>query len=214
VLFVVLITSHISLLCNIDSLCQPPHRSLRTIASQDHLFLSHDFHQVTIGKSISSLRCLFDLTSALLHGIQCSPTSCMRTTIGADAPGLMLEDLQCRKSIANLEHLLQCLQQFALDAIVNRYLEMLESHILGWFQQRQHMIRGMDGWFNEWPNGQRPLSTTWPWNVKPSLLVLWGVCWMFYGNDNNDNRLVPPSRNFEADPNPSGHDYYSRLTNW
>ncbi|KAH8687235.1 hypothetical protein BGZ60DRAFT_4305 [Tricladium varicosporioides] len=36
------------------------------------------------------------------------------------------------------------------------------------------------GWFFEWPRGKHPLSSTWPWaDVKPSLLVLWGVCWMF-----------------------------------
>ena len=37
--------------------------------------------------------------------------------------------------------------------------------------------------FTEWPGGHRcALSTTWPWNVKTSLMVLWGVCWMFYGS--------------------------------
>ncbi|TAQ88062.1 hypothetical protein B7494_g3591 [Chlorociboria aeruginascens] len=36
------------------------------------------------------------------------------------------------------------------------------------------------GWFFEWPGGQRPLNSTWPWTgVRPSLLVIWGVCWMF-----------------------------------
>ncbi|KAF4627276.1 hypothetical protein G7Y89_g10878 [Cudoniella acicularis] len=36
------------------------------------------------------------------------------------------------------------------------------------------------GWFFEWPGGKRPLNSTWPWaDIKPSLLVLWGVCWMF-----------------------------------
>jgi hypothetical protein len=33
--------------------------------------------------------------------------------------------------------------------------------------------------FFEWPDGLRLLSTTMPWNIPPSLLVLWGVCWMF-----------------------------------
>jgi len=39
--------------------------------------------------------------------------------------------------------------------------------------------------FFEWPDGQRLLSTTMPWNIPPSLLVLWGVCWMFapYGQE-------------------------------
>lgn len=37
------------------------------------------------------------------------------------------------------------------------------------------------GWFLEWPQGRRLLNSTWPWaGVKPSLMVLWGVCWMFY----------------------------------
>lgn len=36
-------------------------------------------------------------------------------------------------------------------------------------------------YIDEWPDGHRLLSTTWPWNVKISILVIWGVCWMFYG---------------------------------
>jgi hypothetical protein len=42
--------------------------------------------------------------------------------------------------------------------------------------------------FFEWPDGQRLLSTTMPWNIPPSLLVLWGVCWMFapYGQETRD----------------------------
>ncbi|KAH8811719.1 hypothetical protein F5884DRAFT_286627 [Xylogone sp. PMI_703] len=45
---------------------------------------------------------------------------------------------------------------------------------------RNRSVFGVD-WFFEWPQGRRPLNSTWPWaGVKPSLLVLWGVCWMFY----------------------------------
>jgi hypothetical protein len=32
---------------------------------------------------------------------------------------------------------------------------------------------------SEYSSGKRPASTTWPWSIKPSLAVLWGVCWMF-----------------------------------
>ncbi|KAF7892308.1 uncharacterized protein EAF01_010388 [Botrytis porri] len=47
------------------------------------------------------------------------------------------------------------------------------------FGRREHLF-GI-GWFLEWPGGQRPLNSTWPWSgVKLSILVLWGVCWMFY----------------------------------
>jgi hypothetical protein len=48
------------------------------------------------------------------------------------------------------------------------------------------------GWFFEWPSGRHPLNSTWPWSgVKPSLLVLWGICWMFdimYNNPNSKQR--------------------------
>jgi hypothetical protein len=29
------------------------------------------------------------------------------------------------------------------------------------------------------PNKHRPPCTTMPWNIRPALVVLWGVCWMF-----------------------------------
>ena len=31
------------------------------------------------------------------------------------------------------------------------------------------------------PSGRRRTTTpSWPWNIKTSLIVLWGVCWMFH----------------------------------
>ncbi|SPN98762.1 uncharacterized protein DNG_01803 [Cephalotrichum gorgonifer] len=35
--------------------------------------------------------------------------------------------------------------------------------------------------FFEFPNNLRHLCTTMPWSIWPALVVLWGVCWMFYG---------------------------------
>jgi hypothetical protein len=37
--------------------------------------------------------------------------------------------------------------------------------------------------FSEFPNKRRPACTTMPWNIWPALVVLWGVCWMFYYPD-------------------------------
>ncbi len=34
--------------------------------------------------------------------------------------------------------------------------------------------------FSEFPNKLRPLCTTMPWTIWPCLVVLWGVCWMFF----------------------------------
>ena len=35
---------------------------------------------------------------------------------------------------------------------------------------------------SEFPNKLRPPCTTMPWNIRPALVVLWGVCWMFYSS--------------------------------
>lgn len=34
--------------------------------------------------------------------------------------------------------------------------------------------------YSEFPGRIRPPCTTMPWTIWPALVVLWGVCWMFY----------------------------------
>lgn len=34
--------------------------------------------------------------------------------------------------------------------------------------------------YSEFPGRIRPPCTTMPWTIWPALIVLWGVCWMFY----------------------------------
>jgi hypothetical protein len=36
------------------------------------------------------------------------------------------------------------------------------------------------GFFSVFPDNFRHLCTTMPWTIWPALVVLWGVCWMFY----------------------------------
>lgn len=43
--------------------------------------------------------------------------------------------------------------------------------------------------FFEFPNNLRHLCTTMPWSIWPALVVLWGVCWMFY--ENTDRHIAP-----------------------
>ncbi|KAH8901689.1 hypothetical protein GQ53DRAFT_8239 [Thozetella sp. PMI_491] len=40
--------------------------------------------------------------------------------------------------------------------------------------------------FSEFPDGIRHLCTTMPWTIWPALIVLWGVCWMFYPHPATD----------------------------
>lgn len=55
-------------------------------------------------------------------------------------------------------------------------------------------------YFAEFPHGMRHLCTTMPWTIWPALVVLWGVCWMFYPNDRigsvspTDTISLPPQR--------------------
>ena len=87
--------------------------------------------------------------------------------------------VQDEKAVANIEHLFRCLQQDALNALVQHVLRIVDADRDHWGRYWQQIEQLDDGWFAEWPNGRRPLSTTWPWNIKPSLVILWGVCWMF-----------------------------------
>lgn len=36
--------------------------------------------------------------------------------------------------------------------------------------------------FSGWPDGEQPRCMSMPWNIRPVLVVLWGVCWMFYSS--------------------------------
>ena len=141
---------------------------------------------------------VLDLTTTLLRRMKCLRRSL--STEGENAYAsfeLTVDDVFSDQFYANLEHLLRCLQQVALDAIVCLCLNLLVADLFRW----SHHQRDADAWFAEWPNAQHPLNTTWPWNVKTALLVLWGVCWMFYAH----GRAGPPFNNygqdFRAQPN-------------
>ena len=78
---------------------------------------------------------------------------------------------------ANLQHLLLRLESELLRLLVKRLVELVHRHVKDC--QRDQSKRAEE-WFFEFPDARHPLSTTWPWSIKPSLAVLWGVCWMFY----------------------------------
>lgn len=94
--------------------------------------------------------------------------------------------------IANYEHLLLRLQTQLIDALTRKVVEAL---LEGNHDKKQ---RKLLNWFSEFPNNRHPLSTTWPWSIKPSLAVLWGVCWMFHDRpptgDNGHGQRIPQLR--------------------
>lgn len=163
------------------------------IAAQDCRFLQHDLHLIGISKSVNELESLHFLISALSDRLQVWSGSHAVPKSSGLAENSVGGELNCDNFVANLQHILRSLQQTALEAVIRHYLNLVEAHILHWHLHWQHSKRIGEGWFAEWPNGHRPLSTTWPWNIEPSLLVLWGVCWMFYGPPGDKNRR--PTRN-------------------
>jgi len=78
--------------------------------------------------------------------------------------------------ISNLTHALLCLEHDLLQEISSGIFKVVEKIWRDFHDQRNNV-----DWFSVFPpRARRPLSTTWPWSIKPSLAVLWGVCWMFY----------------------------------
>ena len=161
------------------------------IALQDRRFLRHDLHLLGITESVSEITPLIVLICSITNRLREWPyTFAVRKSRGVAEDPLSGESI-CDKLTATCQHLLRSLQSIALDAIITHrylYLDQAETHNLHWQFRWQHSKRLGEEWFAEWPNSHRPLSTTWPWNIKPSLVVLWGVCWMFYGPSGNDKK--------------------------
>ncbi|KAL8982477.1 MAG: hypothetical protein Q9205_003025 [Flavoplaca limonia] len=163
-----------------------------SVATCDHLFLAYNARAVTRFKNVDDLRHIYDLTTMLLARLPSSAGDRSKSGLLPKplfAPGP--PRLDQGKFIANLDHILRCLRQAALEALIHHGMKALEEDLKQWHQSWLCGRQLDRGWFSEWPGGRRPLSTTWPWNIRPSLVVLWGVCWMFY---DNSTRSVSQSR--------------------
>lgn len=142
------------------------------VAGDDHLLLKHNnaplFERCSLTELIQLLAAVHDALQVLA---QC------RRQFGDDwlvAQGVHLGLRIDQSFIANYEHLLVRLQTDLMDAMARRAFEEL---LRGGHDKRQ---RKLLSWFSEFAEHRQPLSTCFPWTIKPSLAVLWGVCWMFY----------------------------------
>lgn len=158
---------------------EPHHRSLGDTAADEELFLEHNV-RFDHTNSLAEACHVFDLTTRLLARLECRQAG-YHEAEAKDYPHCRPQpwSIHDEKTVANLEHLLYCLQQDAWNALVQHFLRIIDADRDHWDRYWQQIVQLDDGWFAEWPNGRRPLSTTWPWNIRPSLVVLWGVCWMF-----------------------------------
>lgn len=147
--------------------------TLTTLATNNQHFISRKADLVV--KRLSSKE-LYWLTVAVrdLINILAAPLHCGAVT---EPFASTIETLLDLTQIANLLHLLLCLQAQILRQLVHFCIELVRDHIAE-CQKNRSQLREK---FFEFPDVRRPLSTTWPWAIKPSLAVLWGVCWMFFG---------------------------------
>lgn len=147
--------------------------NLGTIAKDNRLFLDRKTHFDTDARSLRQLCQLFSSVKDLCEIVS---TGEVRRTSAEE------EDISDRDfdeiSIANLLHLLSCLQSLLITKLLEECIGKLRNHA----EQchRDQTFWRCERWPFEYPDGKRPVSTTWPWCLRPSLAVLWGVCWMFY----------------------------------
>ncbi|KAL8697123.1 MAG: hypothetical protein Q9201_007300 [Fulgogasparrea decipioides] len=170
------------LLRQLDGQSSDAERTISAVATCDQLFLAYDARDVIRDKNIKELRHIYDLTTSLLARLPSFLGSIASQGWPRKSSELVSGVLSQDKTTANFDHIVRCLRQASLEALIFHGLESLEKDVQQWHQHWLQRRQLDHGWFLEWPNGRRPLSTTWPWNVRPSLVVLWGVCWMFYDN--------------------------------
>ena len=171
----------------------PGKCSLSQIAGDDSLFLSHDPTTLveTLVRTISLPHAayLFDLTRLLIERLETFWLKSSNTSLCSRAS--TEGGFEDEKFVANLEHLLRRLHGMLFEVLLRRSVLRLEESAIHWESYWEQQKKVDDGWFAEWPDGRHPLSTTMPWNIRPSLVVLWGVCWMFYDRPVKSNTPNP-----------------------
>lgn len=155
-----------------------PAHALSIVAGNNKLFLKHNNAPIFEAYSLNqTIQLLVTVREALGTFAAC------RSQHGDDwliAQGLDFGLAIDEIFIANYEHLLLRLQAELVQVLTRKSLEEL---LRGGHDKRQ---RKLLSWFSEFAEKPRPLSTSFPWTIKPSLAVLWGVCWMFYDRDFSD----------------------------
>ena len=171
-----------SMLESIDNGSKRVGNTLSSIASSNDLLLKHDNSAILKGGS-------WNETVQLCKAVQNAVgfLSLCRRVYGDDwltARGLEAGLLIDKTFIANYEHLLLRLEADLMEALARKTLEKLLRN------GHDKTQRELGNWFTEFAEKPRPLSISFPWTVKPSLAVLWGVCWMFYpyGADEQEAR--------------------------
>jgi hypothetical protein len=167
---------------------------LTRVAADDKLLLSQSqdnlIDSLAQDATVEQAAYMFDSSTYLIGKLEAIQLDTARSWEEADADCRRLKQ---EAYIANLLHLLRRLQYILFQVLVHRSITRLDEFARHWQTYWQQKKKLGEDWFTEWPSGERPLSTTWPWNIRPSLIVLWGVCWMFYYEKNSEDKPRSPA---------------------
>jgi hypothetical protein len=157
------------MLSSVNSQLSNTEAALTTIASDNKLFLKHGNSPILQRCSLDEIAWLLLSTfSALQTLFECrSQYSDHWLAEEGQRLGLDIEET----FVANLEHLLLWLQAKLQDALMRKARSEL-LHPMGDYGKNQRKLLACLDEFGEKP---RPLSISFPWTIKPSLAVLWGV---------------------------------------
>lgn len=167
------------MLSSVDNKLSSADFAFSSVASSDKLFLKHSNAPIHEGCSLTETVRLLVATQDAIDILE----ECRRfygddwLMTQGNGQGLIIDEL----FIANYEHMLLRLRVELIEAVARKALEEL---LRGGHDKKQ---RKLLSWFTEFAEKPRPLSTSFPWTIKPSLAVLWGVCWMFYDNNPDDH---------------------------
>lgn len=158
--------------CMLSSVSSQPStagEALTTIASDNKLFLKHGSSPILQRCSLDEINWLLLSTFVALQtlaDIQVQYSDKWLAARGQDS-GLNIDET----FVANYEHLLLRLQAELENALRRKGLDEL-LRPTGRYDKTQRQLLTC---FNEWADKPRPLSMSFPWTIKPSLAVLWGV---------------------------------------
>lgn len=169
------------MLSAVDDRLSATGSTLSAIAGDDRLFLKQIslsiFESRTLNEAVQLLAAIHNALKIL------SDCRSQHGDVWLAAQGQNLGLSIDEKFIANYEHLLLRLQAELIQVIAHKALaELLRG---GHNKQQRKLLC----WFTEFAEKPRPLSTSFPWTIKSSLAVLWGVCWMFYGSHGGDEDM-------------------------
>ncbi|KAF2835412.1 hypothetical protein M501DRAFT_452286 [Patellaria atrata CBS 101060] len=175
--------------------------SLAQIASDDKLFLQSMGINRFTSFTRTHIASYLPLVESALHCIWRSASGARgaRRLLHLEN-GLTQTYLMDEKFIANLEHMLFRLRGQLVQSLFDKLLEAVRNDYESWHDYFRNQRKLGENWFAEYADNKRPLSTTWPWSIKPSLAVIWGVCWKFYYPPTDYGGFNPPQHSSEENP--------------